>query len=252
MATFVCSDVHGNFDAWQKAIEKSDLDLDSGDKLIILGDLIDRGEKSYDCLRHTFELIDTYSNQVVYLIGNHEEMFLNFLAVENLESEEGYKQLVDIGEVWLKYGGKETVMSLLGNSATKYFDDLITLQTVLIEEAPFISKLQSLPHYYVDEKYDLVYVHAGFQSGVRLKEQKPESMLWIREQFYNHFEPVEGDVLENKLIIHGHTPVVRFKDYNGEGFYQGKHHLCIDGGAALNRKILILKVDDFSYVEQSV
>lgn len=252
MATFVCSDVHGNCDAWQKALEKSGLNLNNGDKLIILGDLIDRGEKSYDCLRYTFELIETYPNQVVYLMGNHEEMFLDFLAIENPESAEGYKQLADIGGRWLKYGGKEAVMSFLGNSATKYFDDLITLQTVLFEEVPFISMLQSLPHYYVDEKYDIVYVHAGFQSGVRLTEQKPEDMLWIREQFYDYFEPVEGDVLKNKLIVHGHTPVIRFKDYNGEGFYQGTHHLCIDGGAALKRKILILKVDDFSYVEQSI
>ena len=41
MSTYVMSDLHGNFCAYQKMLEK--IELKSEDKLYILGDILDRG-----------------------------------------------------------------------------------------------------------------------------------------------------------------------------------------------------------------
>ncbi|RKJ10487.1 fructose-bisphosphatase class III, partial [Butyricicoccus sp. 1XD8-22] len=43
MATYVCSDIHGEFHTWLLALENCDISLENGDNLVILGDLIDRG-----------------------------------------------------------------------------------------------------------------------------------------------------------------------------------------------------------------
>lgn len=252
MSTFVCSDIHGNYDAWLKALKKSGINFDAGDKLIILGDLIDRGDKSYDCLSYTFDLIDKYPEQVIYLMGNHEEMFLDFLTVNNPESSHGYEKLMKYGRRWLENGGLQMVTSFLGDTTEYYVDDLLNLYNIFHEKYGFVNKLNDLPYYFIDENHNIVCVHAGFKSGIRLKEQKSTHMLWIRDEFYKSFEPVKSDQLDGKLIVHGHTPVKYFKNYGGEGFYQGKHHIGIDGGAAMDRKILIVKIDDLSYVEQAI
>ncbi len=48
---------------------------------------------------------------------------------------------------------------------------------------------------------DYYFVHAGIRPGVPLKEQKPEDLLWIREDFLLYEREHE------KIVVHGHTPV---------------------------------------------
>ena len=249
MATFVCSDIHGEYDAWMEAIELSGMDLAGGDRLIILGDLIDRGEKSLACLTYAFKLIDEYPNQVFYLMGNHEEMLLDFVNSPEPSTHLEYKEMRYKGSLWTQNGGLALLASILEQSAETYYD----LHELLNKElSPYIERLNKLPLYMVDEQNKCVYVHAGFRSKVSLEEQVAKDMLWIRKDFFSGFEAVEGDELEGKLIIHGHTPVQYSPDWNGEGYYNGGHHICIDGGISSNGTIIMLKADDLSYVEVAV
>ena len=53
---------------------------DNESKLILLGDFIDRGNRSFDCLKLAFELEQEFGrNKVVVLKGNHEVWFEEFL-----------------------------------------------------------------------------------------------------------------------------------------------------------------------------
>ncbi|MBM7716068.1 serine/threonine protein phosphatase 1 [Bacillus thermophilus] len=251
MSTYACSDIHGQFDAWLDALVKSNIDLSSGDELIILGDLIDRGEDSLACVEMAFELMDRYPRQVTYLMGNHEKMFLDFVTT-NPESPNGYIDMMITGSHWFQNGGFATASSFL-NEVGLERDNFYAVRSSLIEKQPdLIKRLIKLPYYKVDEELNCVYVHAGFRSNRRLEDQYKEDMLWIREAFFKSFIPVKGDVLEGKLIVHGHTPVQYMPDYQGEGFYQGKHHIGIDGGAAAGNSVLVVKMDDLSYVEEKI
>lgn len=249
MATYVCSDIHGNFDIWLSAIKKSGISLDNGDQLVILGDLIDRGPDSLACVNYALMMKEKLPEQVTYLMGNHEKMFLDFVQISNAETPEGYTELMIAGQHWYLNGGIETVKSLLG-----FVPDTFYESHKLINKRHFdlIKRLINLPFYKIDEVNNCVYVHAGFASNVELENQHELDMIWIRDDFFNEYNPVKGDVLENKLIVHGHTPVQYMKDYNGEGFYRRDHHLCVDGGASLKEKILIVKMDDFSYTESKI
>lgn len=254
MATYVCSDIHGQFFTWLSAIAKSGLSLENGDKFIILGDLIDRGEESLACVKYALELKERYPNQVTYLRGNHEQLFLDFVNIRDPLSIEGYMDLQMIGGNWLLNGGRKTVSSFFPKSDTS---SLVELHKMFNESySEIIQKLNELPYYKVDEELNCVYVHAGFETGKPLEQQDKLNMLWIREGFLDGFKACEGDVLKGKIIVHGHTPVQYMHEYsspyNGQGFYKGEYHLNVDGGAALRDKLLVVKIDDLTYVEEKI
>ena len=71
---FVVGDVHGMYDNLMDLLSSVNFDVEK-DRCFSVGDLIDRGEKSAECLRLTNE--DWF--HPVY--GNHEDLFLN--ALEN-------------------------------------------------------------------------------------------------------------------------------------------------------------------------
>lgn len=249
MATYVCSDIHGQFDAWLLALKKSGIQLKNGDELVILGDLIDRGQENLACLNFALELLERYPAQVTYLMGNHEKMFLDFVNVPMPKTDIGYINIQINGQRWMGNGGIFTIKSLLGELPESIYK---TYELLNEKHSALIKKLNKLPYYKIDYKHNCIYVHAGFESNIPLHEQNKSNMLWIREEFFEHFQPVKGDVLENKLIVHGHTPVQYIPNHKGNGFYKGKHHICIDGGSARKENIIILKMDDLSFISQKV
>ena len=87
---FAMSDVHAHYyDAMKKRIDQIIPYLKSEDnKLVLLGDFIDRGPASYECLKFAYDLQQEFGKEsVIVLRGNHEEWFLDFLY--------------DVGDEWL-------------------------------------------------------------------------------------------------------------------------------------------------------
>ncbi|WP_425092276.1 metallophosphoesterase [Tropicimonas sp. S265A] len=101
--TYAVGDIHGRLDLLEQLLE-----LIEGDRagnpadLVFLGDYIDRGPSSAAVLE-TLLSLELPDVRRVCLMGNHERMFLDFLA-----------DPAAAGERWLLNGGRETVTSLLG------------------------------------------------------------------------------------------------------------------------------------------
>lgn len=74
MKIAVLADIHGNFRALRTVIE--DLEKWSPDRVYVLGDIINRGPRSRECLETILEKCRNQNWQVV--IGNHEEYVLAF------------------------------------------------------------------------------------------------------------------------------------------------------------------------------
>src|ERR1700722_15678454 len=92
---FAIGDIHGCSVALKTLLETINPQTD--DTIVALGDLIDWGPDSRDCVQ---QLIDLSGRcQFVLVRGNHEEML--FAALES-QSELRY---------WLKFGGDETLKS---------------------------------------------------------------------------------------------------------------------------------------------
>lgn len=76
---YVMSDIHGYFDALLESLKLIDLDSDTKNRLILLGDYVDGGLHSYEVLDKIMELDKRYPKQVITLLGNHDEWFCEWL-----------------------------------------------------------------------------------------------------------------------------------------------------------------------------
>lgn len=169
---FAIGDIHGCFDSFKELVENK-LQLQEDDKLILLGDYIDRGDKSKEVVDFLMELQEK-GFDIIPLRGNHEAMLLD-----------AYEDEKNISR-WILNGGNKTLESFEINSV----EDI---------ESKYISFLQDLKHYYAFEDY--LFVHAGFNDNVLNPFTDYYSMLWKCKESY------KNPLLANKTIIHGHNPI---------------------------------------------
>ena len=73
MAHYVMGDIHGEADRFHAMLKK--IQFSENDKLILLGDVIDRGPDGIALLLEIMEMPN-----VIMLLGNHEDMMLKYLS----------------------------------------------------------------------------------------------------------------------------------------------------------------------------
>ena len=180
---FIMSDSHGQYDLFLKMLGK--IDLKREDLLVIMGDVCDRGEKSYEIYMKCMKMIKLGYN-LKFILGNHEDMLL-----EDLEND--YP---------IRY---ETEYSVFRNS--KYFDKKNMKnwheENFRVEIEWLVEWLKNCPLIIFGNKN--IFVHAGLDLQTALKEQERETVLWTRKEFWL-MENVELEEYRGKNIYFGHTP----------------------------------------------
>lgn len=185
---FVVGDIH----ACPQELEAllTSLALQPADRLVCLGDYIDRGPDARAVVDLLLGLKADGVCQFIFLKGNHEDMFLDFLGYEG-----------HYGEAFLMNGGVQTVMSYGGDPYA--LEDRAAAAALLPEaHRQFFADLQLL------QLLDPVLcVHAGIDPLHPLEQQNAEDLLWIRQAFIDHAHPLPY------TIMYGHTPQreVRFQ-----------------------------------------
>lgn len=197
---YAIGDVHGRYDLFRRLMNIIERDqasrLAAPTRLILLGDIVDRGPDSAKMVKGCMNLTAS-TDRFMVLKGNHEEMMVDALR----GSLYAYRQ-------WLKFGGRETLLSwgvdeaLLDGPAT--MDKLRHAAAIVGEEA--IQWLARLPLYH--RHGDYLFVHAGIRPGVALRRQRAEDLLWITDDF------LDSEASHGMIVVHGHTisehrPVVR-------------------------------------------
>ena len=177
-------DIHGMYGKLIALMEKVKFNPEQ-DLLIFLGDYIDRGPQSLQCLDYVMALNKQYPDRVIPLLGNHEVMCLNYYDYElhkrSLMDNFG-KQMV---LVWLDSGGKDTY---------RQFKNLKRAE--LYKRLWWMRKLPN--HYQIGDYY---FCHAGIQPFIPLMKQREADLLWMREGFFKLYDGRHG------TIVVGHTPV---------------------------------------------
>ena len=171
---FIIGDIHGCLDALKRLMDKIPWRPDR-DRLIFLGDFIDRGESSKGVVDYVLAL-RRCSSQIDCLIGNHEVLFLDYMNGK------------DRG-LYFRNSGWITLES--------YRADRPEWDGSLVPP-DHMAFYQSLKTYIELEDYYVV--HAGFRPGVEIEKQLLEDMTWIREPF------IYSDYDFGKRVIFGHTP----------------------------------------------
>ena len=212
---YVIGDIHGEYKLFASLVKEYD---EVTHQLVLIGDLIDRGSRSKECLLLAKELVEKQG--AIYLMGNHEDLFLRFL-----------KNPEDRFQNYLLNGGGETIESLLHQGAIlEYSPSEISLM-IQTRYKELIQFLEKLPVYY--EWHHYLCVHAGV--NLLLKDWKQTSVrdfLWIRKEFH------EGKNNTNRVIIFGHTPTgYLYQNMNRTSIWTSDDKIGIDGGGVYGGSI---------------
>lgn len=152
------ADIHGRADLLGAALKEA-----TG-QVVCVGDYVDRGPDSAGVLR-----LLAARNDVICLMGNHEEMMLNFL------DDPGGS-----GPRWLHFGGQQTLASFGIVAPQKPYSDQTlkeardALRLTLGSELE--AWLRALPSYW--QSGDLVITHAGADPAKAITDQDPASFRW--------------------------------------------------------------------------
>lgn len=193
-----CGDIHGRFDLFSQFLN---FVKGSDARVILLGDLIDRGPDDLSVLQRTFELIhDPESwglHSFIAIRGNHEQMFI--------DACDGY-----LGD-WARNGGD--------------YENLNKLE-------PHADWIRQLPYYVTVG--DTMFSHAGcypgrdpadYMGSFHLREQ----FIWMRQPFLTDGPQFEKWNPNLKRIVFGHTP--KFDGPEEGKPYEIPNGVCIDSGA---------------------
>ena len=208
---FVVSDIHGMYEHFIKLLENWNRD----DKLIILGDMIDRGPDSLKVVQHVMELKEKHD--VVVLQGNHDQMLGDFIH-NPLERRELYIH---------HNGGLDTITSFINNElkiySTTVEDIACFIKRYFKKELEFLKQGRL---YY--ELGNVLFTHAGFCSYLNCWEETTDNQfVWIRD----HYKHKNNTGLVN---VFGHTPTQLInKDKSNDVLVsEDKTYIGIDGACA--------------------
>ena len=184
---YVVGDIHGCLDKVLRLIEALHYDP-AADRLLFLGDYIDRGPDSKGVVDLMIQLQHENPDNV-FLMGNHEDNFLTYLHACRVGESDNYW----LSEPFFAGGGIATLQSYCPSLRHPH-------DAGLIESVPeaHVQILANLPLYWIDDMY--IAVHAGVRPGVPLEQQYENDLLRIRRPFLYTPHGL------GKCVVFGHTP----------------------------------------------
>ena len=184
---YAIGDIHGMRDDLVRLLSR--MPLQKGDRLVFIGDYVDRGPNPKGVVDELIGLTKSYD--CLFLMGNHEAMFLSFLGWEG-PSYFG-------AEAFLHNGGETTLASY------GYFNSEREFQMPPEHEAFF----KNLQLWHLEGEY--AFVHAGLSKAslalsdakYALSRESARDILWQRET---------ADLPHSLgvTVIYGHTPLPDF------------------------------------------
>lgn len=213
---YVMSDIHGHYDEFLEMLKV--VNFSDEDELYILGDCIDKGPKSIDTLLYCLE-----HDNIHMCLGNHEFMMYQYIkAVKQEDSfEKRYYQTQ-----WFGY-----------NFGRKTYEQYMKLP--LYKRNKIFQKLCSMPLCFPDVRVGDKTYYLVHSCPLKTNEEivpcvnnctdsEIEGSVWERDI----------DLIKNKTVIHGHT-ICR-----DEKIHSNEHEINVDCGAAANRTLGCLRLDD--------
>ncbi|MBI5583454.1 MAG: serine/threonine protein phosphatase [Deltaproteobacteria bacterium] len=204
---FAIGDIHGCLDKLILLMKLIKINPET-DLLVFIGDYIDRGEHSKEVVDYLVDIKRRFRH-TFFLLGNHEQMLLEYLDKKNEEA-------------FLYNGGDKTMRSYWkGRSGP---ETTPTSNSWMPEDHhDFYRSL--LPYY---ERDEYIFVHAGLRNGILLDEQDLNDLIWIREEFfYSAYD-------FGKTVIFGHTPFPQPFIHN--------RRIGIDTGAVYGNRLTALEL----------
>jgi serine/threonine protein phosphatase 1 len=221
---YAIGDIHGRDDLLARLVREIRQDASTtapGMRRVIVyvGDYVDRGMESRQVIERLLAAPPD-GFEAVYLLGNHEEAFLDFL--------DGAPIAFD----WFRYGGLETLYSYnvsVNRQVARPVDiEDVRSRAIAAVPASHVAFLRSCKLWHIEGDY--MFVHAGVRPGVPLDQQQAVDLLWIRDDFLGSRADHDG-----KVIVHGHTICERPE--------VGRNRINVDTGAYATGRLTCLVLE---------
>lgn len=195
---YAIGDIHGQYTMLCELLEQlSRIPLGPYDRIVFLGDYIDRGENSCAVISKLLEIREQRPS-TVFLRGNHEQLMLDARAGEPpIEGADPGSVLLDSPTLhWFENGGVATLFSYRPEIDTA---DLLHWWDLIPDE--HWKFLESTGLEFMTEQYH--FVHAGLVPPGKEWEYADiglDPRLWIREPF------ISSRADFGRVVVFGHTP----------------------------------------------
>lgn len=226
--TYVIGDIHARFEALKEVLKKCKFDYDK-DKLIILGDVVDGGFDTYQCVEELLKI-----KHKILIESNHDSWF---------------KQHIKSGwtdECWIQQGGGNTLRSYGAEVKEekgwhkKSFINTTNVNIPVTHQEFFNTAV----HFHIEN--GMIFVHGGFDPNIPIKQNSKNTLIWDR-QLIEYAR--EGNQIKKyyKVFIGHSTTQIIMDDMDYCNPVQFKNLYCLDTGAGWSGKLCIMDIDTDKY-----
>ncbi len=257
MRYYIISDVHAFYNEMIKTLTEAGYFEDKEPhKLIICGDLMDRGSQALEMQSFVIDL--RAKDEVILIRGNHEDLMMDLI--------QGWKDLSYIQPHFRKNGTLSTFIQLTGATS----EDILSRPKEVLEKlkkTPFVKQIiPSMKDYFETEHY--IFVHGWIPSffgrgwnddGSDYYDEwrTASTEMWEESRWTNGMEAAYNGVTEKgKTIVCGHWATCfghgRYEGVGDENIsmasllepYYAKGIIAIDGCTAFSHKVNCIVVED--------
>ena len=280
MKLFVVSDVHGFYKEMKQCLKQAGFsEKNEEDRLIVLGDLFDRGSEAVKIFKYLKKLAD--KGKAIVLHGNHEDFMIDFLRGEDCSfnfAHNGFNRTLDsflnIPAAWENFcymctENRDLAVTMYGKRVEPLLGDFYSIpievrfdvfqdfarENIKKRYKDLLPWLESLPFYYETDKY--IFTHASID-GTCSDWHNPEYTSyekWTPWQYLTwddgHFYEKEITNTDKTVVVgHFHTDAIR-EIYNiasdvkkpNEILYT-KQKIFIDTCTVLTKRVNVLIIED--------
>jgi len=228
MRRFVIGDIHGRFEALKEVLKKSKFHYQN-DKLIVLGDIVDGGPRTYEVVEELLKI-----KNIIFIIGNHDEWWMNHI-------KSGWAE-----HIWLSQGGVATVHSYggviereeKGLGYNRFYIDASECK-VPVTHQDFFNRGK---YYHVED--NMCFVHGGFNPYTAPQYTKKEDLLWDRALITF---AMKHPVPKFDKVFVGHTTTQMYGNLPDVDDCMApikfNNLIMMDCGAGWNGKLAIMDID---------
>ena len=215
MATYVITDIHGQYDMFIELLDK--IQLQDTDMLYILGDILDWNTHPIKTIRKLMEMPN-----VICMVSNHEYMALECLEflmkeITDMSIEELDEKMLDNLVTWQYNGSKSTINEFRQLDSETRREVIDFIKDFLIYEEIVVNGKNYL------------WVHAGLGNYLPDKDIEDYSiheLIWTGADY-------DVQYFKDTYVVTGHTPTQTIKDNPHPGYiYHRNNHIAIDCGAS--------------------